>query len=470
MSSWIHGISRLRPWPANSFHNGGSLAASRRYCRLAPLALALAMAGCGASNSSTSAPAGLQPPAPAGAYNAYVGTSPFDSLAAGTSPIGESYNGNGLWSVSFNYTPSLCPSASAPQPLGCFNATDVTTNGNNTYSGFTTVAGTFQGDAGFLNLTQTNTASPSFPQAGFAFEVPGRVAVLRQGDNTMPVSALVPSGCPSINGNTQFNFVALPTATWASATDPAYGSLLISTSGATWNFTSFQQSTLTGTAVPLPSGVAALPAGTCAPTAAGSAVYVPWDQSSFLSPLPKTIAVGPTGFYIADQGMNVGISFGFPGEFGVIQPSAALNTSDLLSHNYLGFLFEPGADNFAALPFPVPESQLGAFGGTTAAGMAALCTSTTQTNCFIGGGFPVNPNTLIDDPTQPDAMNLVIDLGAEDTTNHGFYPNVSITNELSGSVYPAVAVAGNPESKYGIFIIGEDIDNSLPLGIYLFQQ
>lgn len=456
MSSWIRRISTPRPQSANILQSASSVNASGRYCLLASLLFALAAVGCGGgSNSATTAPAGLQAPTAPAAFNAYVGTSPFDVTASGASPT-DPYNGNGVWTLSIDHSTSL------------FDAQDVTTGKNNTdgYSAYGNVAGSFSTSGGFLNLTQTNDPAPPrfspVPPAGFAFEIPGRVAVLRQGDNTIPVTALVPAGCPSINGNTKFNFVVLPTSSsalntllpWNPAVDASYGSLQIANSGSNWTFTSFQQSILAGAAGP--NNAATLPAGTCAPTAAGTAVWVPSDPTTAL---PKTVAVGPSGFYIADQGQDASGN-GYPGEFGVIQPSAALSTSDVLSHRYLGFTFEPGADSSLL----IPETQLASFSASAPAGQ------------LVGGGFPINfainSPYGFDDPTQPAGTNLTVDLGPQDPINHGVYPQASVTdaNSPSGAPYNAVAVVGNPEGKYAILIIGYDTDYGLPFGLYLFQQ
>jgi hypothetical protein len=35
---------------------------------------------------------------------------------------------------------------------------------------------------------------------------------------------------------------------------------------------------------------------------------------------------------------------------------------------------------------------------------------------------------------------------------------------------PAAAVAGNPENKFAIFLIAQDIVNQSPMAIYLFQE
>jgi hypothetical protein len=400
------------------------------------MVLAITMAGCGSGSGRSSEPAGLQSPSAAGPYNSYVGTSPLGCPSSVIACDPGNPSGYGIWSASFDHTTSL------------FNAWDVTSGGNNTDPNSAELSGTFSLSGGFLALTQTNDPgnNPLSP-AGFAFEIPGRVAILRQGGTRVPVTAMVPSGCPSINGNVQFNFVLLPTSNWVPA-DPAFGSLLISTSGLTWNLASYELSTSSAlSGAPASQSGAALPPGTCGTTAAGDTVYVPSD---LMLPLPKTIAVGPSGFYIADQG-QASNGAGNPGEIGVIQPSAQLTTSDVLSKNYLGFMYEPGANDVA-----VPESQMVAFSASTPAEQ------------LVGGAFPG------DDPALQAATNLTINLGVQDANIHGLYRNVVITNQNNGTVQPttysAVAVVGNPESKYAIFIIAEDTDNSLPLGIYLFQK
>ena len=49
------------------------------------------------------------------------------------------------------------------------------------------------------------------------------MAILRQGEPTIPVTAMVPTGCPIINGATQFNFVILPTDSWHRLQTPPMG-------------------------------------------------------------------------------------------------------------------------------------------------------------------------------------------------------------------------------------------------------
>ncbi len=113
---------------------------------------------------------------------------------------------------------------------------------------------------------------------------------------------------------------------------------------------------------------------------------------------------------------------------------------------------------------------------------------------MFGGDFPN------DDVTQPPNSDIVINLGKQDGTIYGFYPSATVTTldpeqncatylgsgnatvavtpgiNAQGYItcaYPAVAVVGNPEGKYAIFLNTYNFTaNTLgaPMQIYLYQQ
>jgi hypothetical protein len=120
---------------------------------------------------------------------------------------------------------------------------------------------------------------------------------------------------------------------------------------------------------------------------------------------------------------------------------------------------------------------------------------------MTGGIFPS------DDVTQTPNSDTMITLGKQDSTYNGLYPNASVTmldpnqnctawsNLNSGysltvgvnadgyitCTFPAVAIVGNPESKYAIFLYAFDFTAGTysssgatrigaPMQIYLFQQ
>ncbi|MBZ5645964.1 MAG: hypothetical protein LAN37_01930 [Acidobacteriia bacterium] len=289
-------------------------------------------------------------------------------------------------------------------------------------AGTPTVNGTFVNAGGFLKFSVN--AVPS----GYALEILSRAVLARPGDDTNDLIALIqtPTGtCLNISGTVGFEFVTVPSSSWAVGSDVAFGSVQASTNGNIWNFSSLTQATLGGT----PKDVgAALSPGNCS----NSVITIP--------PSPTiqntvTVGVGPSGIFAADEGP------GGQGEAGVIEPSGPLNTGSVVAGNYLGFLYEPGA---------AARSQMAGFGGGAGTSMT-------------GGTFPN------DDPTQAHATNMTINLGTQDSVSNGLYKAASVTIGANPS-FPAVAVVGNPENKFVIFLLAQDTVNNHPMAIYLFQQ
>ena len=380
--------------------------------------------GCSSSSSQpASVAAGLPAPAAAGENNSYWGIQ----------------GSNAAWQISINHN------------TNAFTAADLSSPGG-TIAGFFSI----QNPTDFLDLAQSNL-SPPFQQFGYALEIPGRALLLRPGDNLTALAALVPGSCLSINGKVTFQFVALPDATWAVGTAPAYGSVQAATSGNTWNFSNFAQATLASSSEPN----ATLPAGTCQAQADSAAV-------SLSSQPQASIAVGPSGFFVAEQLVSQQSSAPHYGAVGVIQPSSALQTSLLVAANYFGFLYEPAvvASPSTCTSFCLAPTQMVQFANTT-------CPSgtTPPTTGICGGTF------------QNDAFNylsndLVVNLGSQDPTEFGVYKTASIQipdplgvcSSTGICTLPAVAVAGNPEGNFAIFLIAQDTVNNSPLVISLFQQ
>jgi hypothetical protein len=408
---------------------------------------ALLSASCGGKSNLNLTPSGLPPESQASQLNSYVGTQ-------GTDPsTGDS---GAVWQVTINRT------------TNSFSASDYA-------SQLVTANGLFAFDGGFLSFSQTNP-SPAFQADGFTFEIPGRVAFFRPGFNSFnstqgiataassPV-ALVPGNCLGLF-NVTFQFVTLPTSKWTASTDIAYGSVQVNSvqttsSGNTWNFSNLTQFTLAKTQSQ--SG-ATLPSGICAQSAVGTVVSIPPSSSTGNT---ITVAAGPSGFLIMNNGPNTS------GAVGLIQPSSPLSASSVLSANYLGFISEP------AIPIPlsgVPAANQVAFFGCPNSPCTASGTS------LVGGAFPN------DDPTQPANTNITINLGTQNATNNGLFDSATVTIPDPGSAcaapgvrgtdsqgnptcaVPASAVAGNPENRFAIFLIAQDVINQSPMAIYLFQE
>jgi hypothetical protein len=419
------------------------------------LPVILASLGCNGTNSllAGSSPATLSP---AGALNAYTGTQA---------------TGN-VWQLSANHKT---------------NSFRVVNQSQLTGSGSPLIfSGIFAFDGGFLSFTQTNS-NPAFQPFGFTLEIPGRVAFVRPDSATdsngnpaaAPPIASAPGGCWSFVMGVNFQFVTMPygdwsnpNSNWNAATDSAYGSFQVSTGGTTWYLNNLAQFTLGRS----PSQSAATLTGLCAASAVGTVISLPSNATMNSA---DTLVVGPSGFFILNRGPNTSP------EVGLMQPASALNTGRVVSLHYLGFVSEP-AIQFPSptIPPQPPPNQIASFGPCP----SSICSSSGTS--LIGGGFPLtNPtDSRSDDPTQPGSTNIIINLGAQNAASNGLYDSAAVTipDPLSLCAAPgtsgqdfegnptctlaAAAVAGNPENRFAIFLIAQDVVNSSPMAIYLFQE
>jgi hypothetical protein len=195
----------------------------------------------------------------------------------------------------------------------------------------------------------------------------------------------------------------------------------------------------------------------------------------------STISIGPSGFFVADQSDPTQALATGASVAGVIEPASPLSTSDLASQQYLGFVYQEatpiglnGVPPTVALTFPVSFGLSGSGGGM-----------------LVGGDFPN------DDVTEVPNSDMSIILGNQDGTYNGLYLNATITvldpaqncanyqgagetattgvnaEGYNTCTFPAVAVVGNPEGKYAIFITAYNwaarLDGA-PMQIYLLQK
>jgi len=404
------------------------------------LVLLLLGTSCGGSGKALAPPQGLPPLTTPSPSNSYVGTqSPGD-----------------MWQVSIDHTSNS------------FNAVDLT----NLNAG--SVLGSVVDQIGFLELAQTNV-SPPFQPFGFALEIPGQALLLRPGANTAALAALVSGSCVNINGNVTFQFVALPDQNWEVATDAAYGSVQVSASESSWNFSNFTRGTLDSSQTN-----ATLATGTCATDAAGGLVTIPPTSPSTVS---ATLGVGPSGFFVADQFLSR--ASGMPsGAAGVIQPSTSANPTTVVGGSYLGFIYEPSVTASPATCSAdcLAPTQMAAFSGSL-----TTCQTVPSSSGMCGGAFFNDSLTNL----KQASTDVTIELGAEDPNNFGLYksarvtvpdpagspgtctaPGVAGTDSQSNPTctLPAIAVVGNPENKFAIFLIAQDTVNNSPMVIDLFEQ
>jgi hypothetical protein len=338
-----------------------------------------------------------------------------------------------LWSVSINHSANT------------FSATDLSSaaGGN--------VAGGVVGQRGFVELSQANI-SPPYQFFGFGLEIMDRVLLLRPGNLATTLAALVPGTCASSSASATYQFVALPGAAWSSATDSAYGAVQAAANGSNWSFSKLQQFTLAGVQNTGP----ALQGGACAAKAGSNAI------SLSIGGVAATAGIGPSGFFTANELLQEPSQSALVGVAGVVQPSAALGASNVVADNYLGFVYEPGVASTTGA-----VTQMALFGGAITG-----CVPVASTTGMCGGVFA-------DDNLGAANSDTVIDLGLEDANSAGLFNNATVQvpdpSNICGAgtgvcVFPAVAVAGDPEGNIAIFLVAQNPVTNSPMAIYLFQQ
>ncbi len=451
------------------------------------LALCFLAIGCAGSNGSgtINIPPGLPIPAPPSTANNYIGTQ---------SP--------GLWSLTLDDTQD----AFSYQALTYPSSPNIPTSGN------------FIDLAGYIDFAQ-----PGAQSNGYALEIPSRAVILRPGANTVPpVLAVQQSSCFPIGGNVTFQFVYIPTGTQPTggpgSVFPTYGTVAAGTNvdGSSWSFGGqvlyqfpFTLGAPGATTVPpnTPSiatnenqaGYLPTFTATCSVTSGQAMIAAPANVNSFNSgyTVSTNYFIGSSGFFIEDQSPTTKANAqpAPPAAVGVVRPSAPLTTSSVVAETYLGFIYENGLANGVQITTtsPIGFGQVVVGSGTTMSGAVFANDDVTQ--------IPLSPVIPSPIPGAPPTggtplANVIINLGAQDSVNNGLYPLATITipdptqrcvpNSATGNnslgipgqdasgnetcTFNAVAVVGNPENKYAIFISSYDATTGVPMGMYLFQQ
>lgn len=444
---------------------------ARRFGILIVATALLSVGGCGGGGGTAVTP-GIPP---AGHYNTYLGT----QVALGKLVSGALAYSGGVWGMTFDTDTNYF----SYNNTSALSAPDPSNPGQNLPS-----QGSSSNAAGFLKLSLNPKGN-----GGYGIEIPGRGVLLRPGDNTVsPVVAVETNACNSFPADSVFQFVTLGVnrigiAQFDSTVYGSYGSLQMTSSGTTWSFSNYGLFTVDGTAL----NPAQLPSGSCGTTKDGYAISV--LPSKETKNLPLTIATGPSGLFVLDQGQAVlvqGANNSFAptapdatgpfGLAGVIMPVSALNTSDVAAAKYAGFKFDTLSSSLISTGLfnsSTPVSAPVAFGQAAASGTA-----------MMGGEFPN------DDVTKAPAANIKIDFGPQDTHQNGLYKSVTVTipdpqNACVARAYGGtdgqgnptctlhgVAVVGNPEGKYAVFMTLSD-SRALAFGLaptalefFLYQQ
>jgi hypothetical protein len=341
------------------------------------------------------------------------------------------------------------------------------------------------------------------PQVGWAVELADQSGGLAQlpGQSFVP---LVPAvTCPSMSSPQTFLFVTLPArlaisgtglSDWNPQLETAYGSVDISASGGTVTFANIKQNLLpsAGGGAPASAPSSSL-TGVCSSTVFGNTVAVPANPTISTDPTGTTtispqaiVGIGPSGLLVEDNGSaDVNAPGGAlyenllgagTGAIGLPESPSAVEESALVTALYLGFFYGSGSSgsttnwssSLASFGFPslpstcasvAPQTSTLLYGGDFAGNNPAAA------NVQSGGGFG--------------NCDFAIDLGAPASTNGLFpaakvYVGSSFATNTTGQSYsfPAVAIAGQLNGKFAIFVIGEDTVGSpnQAWGLYLLQS
>ncbi len=369
------------------------------------------------------------------------------------------------------------------------------------------------------NCTAGVTYKPPLTGSGWAVELAGQAGGLVQMAG-QPFTPMVPAvTCPSISSAETFLFVTLPAGlirsgtgqnAWNPQLETAYGSADISASGSTVTFANIKQYILPSAGgVTLANTPSSSVTGTCSTTVYGETVAVPANPTITIDPTGTQIigpqamlGIGPSGLLVEDNGTLGHNSAPFyenalgagTGAIGLPKPSSALNTSSLVSAQYQGFFYGGGSYSSARNASLNWSSLAASFGFPSVPPTCAAVAPQTATMVY-GGDFPVNPATGLPDPSLSAVQasggfgncDFAIDLGVQDTSTNGLFPAATVyvgkgfcpssgattcTPVAQPYHFPAVAIAGQLNGKFAIFLIGEDTAGSpnQAWGIYLLQS
>jgi hypothetical protein len=333
------------------------------------------------------------------------------------------------------------------------------------------------------------------PEVGsFAVELAGQAGGLVQLVAQPAEPVVAATQCPGSSTQT-YQFITIPTAASPTfLTETAYGSVDISSSGSDVTFKNIHQHTLPsagGTGAPAQPSASTVSDGVCGPTFFGDITTVPGKlvvtDPGLGSELPAQaeIGIGSSGLLVENNGYPSAMANTLPaigyenvlgagtGAVGLPEPSSALDTGSIVGAQYLGFIYAAGVGS----PYLPWSSHLASFGfSSMPSSCASVPASTSPSAVIYGGDFPQSNGQ--DNPSaSPDGFgncDFAIDLGSQDS--NGLYSNAIVwvypgyAGNTTGKRYsfPAVAIAGQLNGKYAVFLIG--YDSTQPWAVYLLQS
>jgi len=270
-------------------------------------------------------------------------------------------------------------------------------------------------------------------------------------------------------------------------------------------------------------GIPSTVTGGCSVSTLGAVTSYPLNSYGQRSNV-ETISIGKSGLLVSSFNAQSGSSTpgafaGGNGVIGVQEPSSPVDVSTLVGAKYNGFIYAPknsvagtyditvlasAFGNHAAndLACSALQSSLAANHGQGAGTVAML----PSPNTIYGGEFlTVGSSGSVNDPSGAlgsENCDVGIDLGTEDSTYAGVFPNATIfigsnyppfnssnpwncfgTTAPCAVSFPAAAIVGQVQAQYVIFVAASpnstppaQLPNGFgglavqPFGIYLFQK
>jgi len=400
------------------------------------------------------------------------------------------------------------------------------------------LSGSFtRADTGFLAVTEnflTTNGGIITPQnpplsGAWAVEIPGAGALANllsvNATSTPPIISAAPAvmadntTCPDFRGPTSFLYVNVPNPATLSSVDTSnYGSVGIVTQGSDVTFTA--KPYLIGQ---LP-GTASVATGGCSVSTLGALTAYPLNSYGQTSSNLELISIGKSGLLVSSFNSTGSVSTvgAFGGGYGVIgvqEPSSPVDVNAVIGGKYNGFIYAP--KNAVKGPYDITvlasafgnhagndpacsalQSSLAANHGQGAGTVAAL----PSPNTIYGGEFLiVGSSGSVNDPSGAlgsENCDVAIDLGTQDSTNSGLFPNATIfiganyppysasnlwdcfgTTSVCAVSFPSAAVVGQVQGQYVMFVVASanstppaQLPNGFgspipqPVGIYLFQK
>lgn len=341
--------------------------------------------------------------------------------------------------------------------------------------------------------TTGDTGTFGLAPFGLTVEEPSRYAFFvasannpTDGTGPQPIAALVPqqtSGCITPKAAATYSFVTLFGASFAPATDSAYGTVRVSASGSSFQFAGARQYVLPAGAgaAAATTGLIPFSAGACtsSPSYPELGYFIDTPASSATQNIEMRTLLGPTGILISN--LQNAKHDPLPGVLSMIQPSSPIDLAkvEANSDTYRVLLYQPQNDSaagFVTTQYGYAEHQ--GDGALVGQNTAFDPVSTATPDLLVVG---LQAPTSVAAPGSGFTPAIALHVGQQDGNNAGLFPAAEFVNVVTstttcpaGTTFfhtantttpgvacasPAVAMVGQHDGKYVIVAVGDIPDD-----------